>query len=81
MELIPLPGLHFPGIYNRPAPEERRALAMAYVMPQTQISNTYPAAEAVRKGTIFPELDKPFTGRRPAYDTGGALGRRGGRYG
>jgi hypothetical protein len=80
MELIPLPGLHFPGTYTRPRAEEHRPLAMAYVMPQPQISNTYPAAEAVRKGTLFPELDKPFTGRRPAYDTRDTSGRRGDRY-
>lgn len=38
------------------------ALAMAYVPIQKNI-DTYPSAEALDKGTIFPTLDKPFKGR------------------
>ena len=39
------------------------ALTMAYV-PWQQFSETYEPAKALRVGTIFPELDKPFYGRR-----------------
>ena len=38
-------------------------LAMGYVPWQTY-SCVYEPAEALRTGTIFPELDKPFYGRR-----------------
>ena len=37
-------------------------LAMAYV-PMQQWKTTYSAAEALRRGTLFPELDLPFEGR------------------
>ena len=67
MEFMPMPGIPFPGIYAREMPEERRRpLAMAYITPQMQIDSVYPAGEALRKGTLFPELDKPFTGKRGA---------------
>ena len=36
-------------------------LAMAYV-PWQQFTRTYDPNRALRAGTIFPELDKPFTG-------------------
>lgn len=39
------------------------ALTMAYV-PWQQFSETYEPAKALMVGTIFPELDKPFYGRR-----------------
>lgn len=39
------------------------ALAMAYV-PWQQWSQTYAPQKAMCAGTIFPELDKPFLGRR-----------------
>lgn len=39
------------------------ALTMAYV-PWQQFTETYEPAKALRVGTIFPELDKPFYGRR-----------------
>jgi len=38
-------------------------LAMAYV-PWQQFECTYEPAQALRAGTIFPELDKPFYGKR-----------------
>ena len=37
------------------------ALAMAYV-PMQCLKNAYCLEEALYKGTLFPELDKPFTG-------------------
>ena len=42
---------------------DEMALTMAYV-PWQQFSETYEPAKALRQGTIFPELDKPFYGRR-----------------
>ena len=38
-------------------------LAMAYIPWQT-FSDSYEPAKALMVGTIFPELDKPFTGKR-----------------
>lgn len=38
-------------------------LGMSYV-PWQQFECTYEPAQAFRVGTIFPELDKPFYGRR-----------------
>ncbi|PWL73028.1 MAG: hypothetical protein DBY25_01280 [Clostridiales bacterium] len=40
---------------------------MAYVPRQTW-KTTYPVEEALERGTIFPELDLPFTGRRGDTD-------------
>lgn len=43
---------------------EQYPLAMAYV-PWQHMTNIYESLEeAYRRGTIFPELDKPFKGRR-----------------
>lgn len=39
------------------------ALAMAYV-PWQQWNQTYELKKALCAGTIFPELDKPFYGKR-----------------
>ena len=39
------------------------ALAMAYV-PWQRFSQTYDLSKALCVGTIFPELDKPFCGKR-----------------
>lgn len=39
-------------------------LTMAYV-PFQQIESTYDQDEALKAGTLFPNLDKPFLGRRP----------------
>ena len=39
-------------------------LAMAYV-PFQKIEGTYNQEEALKAGTLFPNLDKPFLGRRP----------------
>lgn len=38
-------------------------LAMAYV-PWQQWDNIYKAEDGLKQGTIFEELDLPFTGRR-----------------
>ena len=38
-------------------------LAMGYI-PWQNFGCTYEAMEGLRAGTIFPELDKPFYGRR-----------------
>ncbi|MBR3811476.1 MAG: spore coat associated protein CotJA [Agathobacter sp.] len=38
-------------------------LAMGYV-PWQSFECTYEPAQALQAGTIFPELDKPFYGRR-----------------
>lgn len=43
------------------APKENLALAMAYV-PMQCLKNAYCLEEALMAGTLFPELDKPFTG-------------------
>ena len=42
------------------------ALAIAYVRWQ-KMENVYEPEEAYSRGTIFPELDKPFYGRRARY--------------
>lgn len=39
------------------------ALAMAYV-PWQKWTSTYPLDEGLHKGTIFPDLDLPFEGRK-----------------
>ena len=49
-----------------PAPEQPGAsyvplLAVPYVLPQTW-GQVYDSAAALRRGTIFPSLDLPFTG-------------------
>ena len=38
-------------------------LAMAYFMMQPQIKNVYNPGEALKRGTLFPDLDKPFMER------------------
>lgn len=45
---------------------ENPALAIAYVRWQ-EMENVYEAEDAYTRGTIFPELDKPFYGRRARY--------------
>ena len=42
---------------------ENPVVAMAYV-PYQQFNTVYSAEKALDNGTIFPELDKPFFGRR-----------------
>lgn len=50
--------------YNFDEYFDRFPLAMAYV-PWQHLSTIYEnLEEAYQRGTIFPELDKPFTGRR-----------------
>ena len=45
---------------------EETAYAIAYVKWQ-QLSEVYEPEEAWKHGTIFPELNKPFYGRRARY--------------
>ena len=40
-------------------------IAMTYV-PWQRFGHTYDLCKALRVGTIFPELDKPFCGKRGA---------------
>ena len=42
---------------------EHMSLAMAYV-PWQRFGQTYDLSKALCVGTIFPELDKPFCGKR-----------------
>ncbi|MCL2080528.1 MAG: spore coat associated protein CotJA [Oscillospiraceae bacterium] len=42
---------------------DRPSLAMAYVMPQRQITQVYKTDAALKRGTLFPDLDKPFSGK------------------
>ena len=42
---------------------ENPVVAMAYV-PFQQYNTVYPAEQGFDNGTIFPELNKPFYGRR-----------------
>ncbi len=39
-------------------------LTMAYV-PMQPLTSTYEQDEALKSGTLFPNLDKPFLGRKP----------------
>jgi len=48
---------------NRNPVKENLALAMAYV-PMQCLKNAYSLEEALMQGTLFPELNKPFTGVR-----------------
>lgn len=41
----------------------KTVVAMAYI-PFQQFSTTYSAEKGFDQGTIFPDLDKPFTGKR-----------------
>lgn len=43
----------------------QKPLAMAYV-PWQKWQNIYEPAKALTVGTIFQELDQPFTGKAPA---------------
>lgn len=40
-----------------------RSLAVAYVLNQPHGSETYDVQTALLKGTIYPDLYKPYTGR------------------
>ena len=48
-----------------PFPEDP-ALAIAYVRWQN-LGEVYEVEKALAQGTLFPELDKPFYGRRARY--------------
>ena len=41
-----------------------RSLAMAYIIPQSKITQVYQSVYALKQGTLFPELDKPFSGKK-----------------
>lgn len=48
-------------------PDNReKVVGMAYV-PWQHFSKSYEPQRALMIGTIFPELDKPFTGRKGGY--------------
>ena len=51
------------------AADTQQVPGMAYV-PWQQFTKTYDPNRALRAGTIFPELDKPFTGNC-AWNNGG----------
>lgn len=53
----------FPGIPGIPG-EMGIALATAYVPPQV-FRDMYNLTEALNKGTLFPELDRPYTPMAP----------------
>ena len=40
-------------------------LAMAFIPFQQGIQNMYSPQKGLQAGTMFPDLDKPFTGRKP----------------
>ncbi len=42
-------------------PEPRRVLAMAYV-PEQEWETPYNVMDGLKRGTLFPSLDKPFLG-------------------
>ena len=45
---------------QRPDPLSSMPLAMAYV-PWQRWQQVYPVEKAMNRGTIFPDLDKPFS--------------------
>jgi hypothetical protein len=49
--------------HQQPDPLRGLAIAMGYV-PWQHMTTTYEPDKALREGTIFPELNKPFGGRR-----------------
>ncbi len=50
---------------RREDPLRHMALAIAYV-PWQRWNETYEPEKALKAGTIFPELNKPFLGKRGA---------------
>ena len=48
-------------MYNKET--EHFPLAIARVVPQPEIKHVYKPDVALRQGTLFPDLDKPFMGR------------------
>ena len=64
----PLPGrLHQGAKVETYPPGPNMAPAMAYIMVQPRIAQVYYTDIALKQGTLFPELDKPFTGSRGTY--------------
>lgn len=43
-------------------PLDKLPLTMSYT-PFQELDNTYNCSEALLRGTLFPELDKPFCGK------------------
>ncbi len=55
-------GANSPITYIPPLPRDPQ-VTMAYV-PYQNMNHTYLPEEALDRGTLFPELDKPFLGER-----------------
>lgn len=53
--------------YRPPCPPENRSLAMVYGVDQ-QLRRTYEPAQAIRNGTLYPELYKPMLGKTMPID-------------
>ncbi len=50
---------------SRPQPDNVLYLpVMAFVPPQQQLTAVYEPDKALERGTLFPELDKPWIGGR-----------------
>lgn len=52
--------------HTKPSFPDETALAIAYVRWQ-EFGDVYEPEDGFTRGTIFPELDKPFYGRRARY--------------
>ena len=55
---------------NNNAPKQTGGVllpAMVYFVAQPSVTQVYYPETALRQGTLFPELDKPFSGNRGAY--------------
>ena len=53
---------------NRPSFPSKTPLAMAYV-PVQQWNRTYDEEQGFKRGTVFPDLDFPFSAEEDSYDT------------
>lgn len=68
MEMYPNPMMD--NIYHGPQARKRadaaygKPLGMAYFIMQPKMTNVYSPEEALRHGTLFPELFMPFSGKR-----------------
>jgi len=50
---------------NQRIPESGRRMRLAHAyIPWQHFKNSYPPAEALRRGTLFPELYMPYRPRR-----------------
>jgi len=48
-------------------PQNNLSFAMAYVPKQPYIGKTYDTMTGLKKGTLFPEMDKPWIGKKGVY--------------